>query len=140
MTFKFVDISDLKIDKIKGGYCILSRRWSGDEILYSDVLSMGPDVQAKGGYGKFASACAMARKLGFDLLWVDSCCIDKTDHVELSEAINLMYRWYSQSAICIAYLQDITLPDQLRESGWFLRGWTLQELIAQKVVQFYGRA
>ncbi|KAI0206582.1 heterokaryon incompatibility protein-domain-containing protein [Astrocystis sublimbata] len=138
-TFKFVSISDSEIDTIEGGYCILSHRWSDNEISYSDLLSMGLDYQAKEGYEKFSGSCLMARELGFDLLWMDSCCINKTDHVELSEAINLMYRWYSKSTKCIAYLQDVTLPDQLKESEWFSRGWTLQELIAPKVVQFYGR-
>jgi hypothetical protein len=27
-------------------------------------------------------------------MWVDTCCIDKRNAVELSEAINSMFRWY----------------------------------------------
>ena len=62
-----------------------------------------------------------------------------------------MYLWYQSSAVCYAYLADV--PDSgdsgpgssgaagfsgtcFRRSKWFTRGWTLQELIAPKVVVF----
>ena len=56
-----------------------------------------------------------------------------------------MYRWYQRSHICYAYLQDRINPGSsvgnisswLRNSRWFLRGWTLQELIAPGTVEFY---
>ncbi len=76
-------------------------------------------------------------------IWIDSCCIDKTNHVELSEAINSMYTWYGQSAICYAFLHDVDgnenpyLPDSsFRKTRWYTRGWTLQELIAPVHVTF----
>ncbi|PMD40856.1 hypothetical protein L207DRAFT_512299 [Hyaloscypha variabilis F] len=57
-----------------------------------------------------------------------------------------MYRWYEQSAVCFVYLSDVsaqTAPDGSRifphfeSSCWFTRGWTLQELIAPRNVEFY---
>ena len=53
-----------------------------------------------------------------------------------------MYRWYENSEICIAYLHDV--PDAAGVSGlqlsdWFLRGWTLQELIAPRSMASYSR-
>ena len=76
--------------------------------------------------------------------WVDACCIDKRSSAELSEAINSMYRWYREAAICVAYLVD-TLQlagDETAEnvalSRWWKRGWTLQELIAPVDVHFYN--
>jgi hypothetical protein len=32
-------------------------------------------------------------------IWVDTVCIDKTSSVELSEAVNSMYRWYSKAEV-----------------------------------------
>jgi len=47
-----------------------------------------------------------------------------------------MYLWYSCSKICIVYLQDVPQRSML-DSEWLDRGWTLQELIAPKVVSFF---
>jgi hypothetical protein len=78
--------------------------------------------------------------------WVDTCCIDKSSSAELSEAINSMFKWYEQSIVCIAYLSDVPeygVAGELsafRNSTWFTRGWTLQELIAPAFhgVNFYS--
>ena len=40
----------------------------------------------------------------------DTCCIDKSSSAELQEAINSMYRWYSEAAVCYVYLSDIDAP------------------------------
>src|ERR1700733_11285950 len=70
-----------------------------------------------------------------------SCCIDKTSSAELSEAINSMFRRYSRSKVCYAYLIDVPydgFDDSLPKSRWFTRGWTLQELLAPPSVVFYS--
>ena len=69
---------------------------------------------------------------------MQSCCIDKTSTAELSEAINSMFRWYQNAKVCYAYLADVANKDEFSSSRWFSRGWTLQELIAPKVVRFYS--
>jgi hypothetical protein len=59
-----------------------------------------------------------------------------------------MYNWYKRADICYAYLSDIAtaktdlpFPDVIKfqNSKWFTRGWTLQELIAPRSVEFYAR-
>ncbi|KAH7032579.1 uncharacterized protein B0I36DRAFT_205173, partial [Microdochium trichocladiopsis] len=40
--------------------------------------------------------------------WVDSCCTNKSNSSELSEAINPKFRWYEQSTKCYAYLADVS--------------------------------
>jgi hypothetical protein len=69
------------------------------------------------------------------------CCIDKRSSAELPEAINSMYKWYWDAAICYAYLSDVSASPgsehKLKSSRWFTRGWTLQELLAPDVVEFY---
>lgn len=77
---------------------------------------MDDKVRTKGGYSKFAGACALAKALGYDLIWDDTCCINKTDSVELGEAINSMYRWYAESDLCIAFLEDVALAEQMEQS------------------------
>ena len=84
-----------------------------------------------------------AEEHGFDWAWADTCCIDKTSSAELTEAINSMFQYYSLSEVCYAYLSDIDpaieqgkIPSGFRSSAWHKRGWTLQELIAPKVVIF----
>ncbi|PIL28688.1 hypothetical protein GSI_08732 [Ganoderma sinense ZZ0214-1] len=92
---------------------------------------------------KIREACRVAREQGYDYLWVDSCCIDKTSSSELSESINSMYQWYSRADVCYAFLPDVPANEdhkakdsRFRRSRWFTRGWTLQELIAPVDVVF----
>lgn len=121
-------------------YAIFSHRWREEEVTFKDLSR--PDVQSMEGYSKFSEACETAQFLGFDYLWIDTCCIDKSDNVELSEAINSMYNWYMNSGICFAYLDDVTrknLSEEFSGSEWFSRGWTLQELIAPAEVLFFDR-
>ncbi|TBU44568.1 hypothetical protein BD309DRAFT_812458, partial [Dichomitus squalens] len=78
---------------------------------------------------------------GYDYGWVDSCCIEKTSSAELSEAINSMFVWYSKADACYAYLSDVNSASsnweqEFRDSRWHRRGWTLQELIAPRAVEF----
>ncbi|PIL28941.1 hypothetical protein GSI_08988 [Ganoderma sinense ZZ0214-1] len=92
---------------------------------------------------KVRDACVIALAQGYKYIWIDSCCIDKTSSAELSEAINSMYFWYREAAVCYAFLADVPFDDNPRATGskfrtsrWFTRAWTLQELIAPQVVLF----
>jgi hypothetical protein len=64
-----------------------------------------------------------------------------------------MYEWYKKARVCYAYLADvpnaavvvnpwedrrIDEAEYFRRSHWFTRGWTLQELIAPDIVEFYA--
>ncbi|KAK4108985.1 HET-domain-containing protein [Canariomyces notabilis] len=74
-----------------------------------------------------------------DYIWVDTCCINKESSAELSEAINSMYQWYKEAELCIAFMADVEDTKVAPQSGfgksrWFTRGWTLQELLAPKLV------
>ena len=59
-----------------------------------------------------------------------------------------MFLWYQNAKICYAYLADVLAPvdqpqeetyDSIKQSRWFTRGWTLQELIAPGHLEFYSR-
>jgi hypothetical protein len=122
-------------------YAILSHTWEQEEVTYQDMK--GPEAQKLAGYIKIQHCCKLAALEELDFVWIDTCCIDKTSSAELSEAINSMYQWYKNSEICFAYLVDVP-PDtpfdvSAPTSRWFTRGWTLQELIAPVVLDFYSQ-
>ena len=127
-------------------YAILSHRWEEDnhEVTLED-LSNGV-ASSKKGYKKIQFCAEQAKKDGLEFFWVDSCCIDKTSSAELSEAINSMFRWYRKAAKCYVYLSDVTAANcsqtqwqsAFRQSTWFTRGWTLQELLAPRSVEFFS--
>jgi hypothetical protein len=134
-------------------YTILSHTW-GDQEAPLEVFLPRPRWQRaaawlrKRRYPKVVGACRLAKSQGYDWIWIDTCCIDKSSSTELSEAINSMYGYYEKSAVCFAYLVDVgvdvsspkqELADALVHSRWFTRGWTLQELIAPSSVEFYNK-
>jgi hypothetical protein len=133
-------------------YAILSHTWGADdeEVTFKD-LENGPD-KVKAGYDKILFCGEQARRDGLQYFWVDTCCIDKASHTELSEAITSMFRWYRDAAKCYVYLSDVPAgrgdkngqtqrpwESAFRNSRWFTRGWTLQELLAPESVEFFSR-
>ncbi|KAI1819375.1 hypothetical protein F4861DRAFT_141011 [Xylaria intraflava] len=141
-------------------YAILSHTWGREEVTFQDIQALGrrqwsrpvsqtaSAIQAKKGFIKIQKAAALAAQHGYSYIWVDTCCIDKSDSAELSEAINSMFRWYQNASVCYAYMEDVKhgyhdskgglFHVLCRQSRWFTRGWTLQELIAPEDVMFYG--
>ncbi|TFK83421.1 HET-domain-containing protein [Polyporus arcularius HHB13444] len=131
-------------------YAILSHVWGDDEQSFQDIRTLhtthagsGKDNPRARASPKIRGCCIYAEAQGFEWLWVDTCCIDKTSSAELSEAINSMYQWYARAAVCYVYLHDVSAgadpsarKSSFRWSKWFTRGWTLQELIAPKRVYF----
>ncbi|APA10080.1 hypothetical protein sscle_05g048500 [Sclerotinia sclerotiorum 1980 UF-70] len=132
-------------------YAILSHTWTDQEVTYKDLIS--GTGKSKSGYEKIKFCGEQAAKDGLRYFWVDTCCIDKSNLTELSEAINSMFRWYRNAKKCYVYLTDVSTPGDdvyvqanqstwevaFRSSRWFTRGWTLQELIAPAEVEFFSQ-
>jgi hypothetical protein len=119
-------------------YAILSHTWGEGEITFTDIQNPNSlSTKNKAGYDKIVKTCGQAKSDNFQYAWVDTCCINKSSSAELSEAINSMYQWYKESAVCYAYLADVVDAARFTESRWFTRGWTLQELIAPMRVIFF---
>ena len=104
-------------------------------------------AECKKGFCKVRDSCVQARRDGYQYIWIDTCCIDKTSSTELSEAINSMYAWYKDSAVCYVLLADVFVEPlrgrtwhDFHTSRWFTRGWTLQELLAPAQLQFFNVA
>ncbi|KAG2339204.1 HET-domain-containing protein [Suillus weaverae] len=124
-------------------YVMLSHRWEGKEPLLHDIQGkLVYDLDPVGGIAKLQSFCATARDLGYRWTWVDTCCIDQTNNVEVQQSVNSMFIWYHHSALTIIYLSDVppsSQPGALAISVWNTRGWTVQEFLAPKFVLFYQK-
>ncbi|MCJ1449091.1 MAG: hypothetical protein MMC23_009610 [Stictis urceolatum] len=143
--------SDLVDDDIIPRYAILSHTWGedADEVTYADLKRDAG--KTKPGYKKIHYCEKQARQDDLQYFWIDTCCIDKANKAELSQAIRSMFRWFRNAARCYVYLSDVSdslhedkeetysWESQFRESRWFTRGWTLQELLASSSVEFYSR-
>ncbi|KAI4191009.1 MAG: hypothetical protein L6R41_000398 [Letrouitia leprolyta] len=164
---RLLHVSDLTlesfVDEECPPYAILSHTWGREEISLQELqlpktyslLRSAKECLAKEvvcdslyytqGCLKIAGCALQAQRDGLDYIWCDTCCIDKTNSTELSEAINSMYDWY-KGRLCYVYLADISSKDQafpndsklaFSSSRWFTRGWTLQELIAPSKLVFF---
>ncbi|THU86631.1 hypothetical protein K435DRAFT_868090 [Dendrothele bispora CBS 962.96] len=95
----------------------------------------------------------------FDSLWsrglfpdVDTCCIDSSDCSEVVRSAKSMYSYYHNSEVCYVHLADVqnnskvcyVYPDvevkgsPIWRSEWFQQGWTLQELVAPRRLEFFS--
>ena len=143
-SFKFKEFYEL--DYRAPPYAILSHRWDREEVSFQDFNDR--EVRRNPRFNKIKQCCRFARKHDFEWVWIDTCCIDKTNSTELTEAINSMYHWCGHAAVCLVYLWDVILEDsdnkdrgfvsdfEFCKSEWFTRGWTLQELLAPDEVVF----
>ena len=134
---------------IPSEYAIFSHRWGPDEVTYKDIED--GTAKTKAGYKKLEFCGEQAARDGLLYFWIDTCCIDKANSTELQEAINSMFKWYQNARKCYVYLPDVSIDDHasgiaakdkwepaFQKSEWFTRGWTLQELIAPKAVEFFS--
>ncbi|KAL5315184.1 hypothetical protein ACEPPN_017835 [Leptodophora sp. 'Broadleaf-Isolate-01'] len=149
-TMHLINVKTFKLEEFHGdktpSYAILSHTWGNDceELTFRDVK--GGEIDKPGiGSLKFRGCCRQAETDGHTHAWIDTCCIDKTNLVELSEAINSMFPWYRHASVCYAYLSDVPEVDNPQKDGskfqtsrWFKRGWTLQELLAPELLKFYN--
>ena len=79
----------------------------------------------------------------YPLTAISPFTVNKSSSAELTESINSMFQYYRQAIICYAYLEDYPdgtlLKEGLSQCRWFSRGWTLQELLAPGIVEFYAQ-
>ncbi|KAL8990709.1 MAG: hypothetical protein Q9169_008057 [Polycauliona sp. 2 TL-2023] len=153
---RLLNVKTLTIHQFKDDdcppYAILSHRWAEDpanEVVYNDmaqfhVLCQDPLSAKATSAAKLMGACQRVLEDTEDeieYLWVDTVCIKQDNPMELSTAINSMYRLYSDAEVCLVYLLDYPSPEiqTIGQSDWFNRGWTLQELVAPEVVKFFDR-
>jgi hypothetical protein len=135
-------------------YAILSHTWDDGEVSFHEFKNLD-NARKKEDFVKIERTCELARRRELPYAWVDTCCIDKSSSAELFEAINSMFQWYRESAVCFAFLSDLRpkpaigseppqsdkwFEQEFPGCRWLRRGWTLQELIAPRHVEFYDMA
>ncbi|KAH9911305.1 HET-domain-containing protein [Epithele typhae] len=144
-------------EDVPGGYAILSHTWGEEEETFQKVQKLNeesnspfsPEEQLHLSRAELRSIIsqALAEQHRHEYAWVDTCCINKESSSELSEGINSMFRYYALSDICYVYLSDVEYSDTdsdkmlvaFQTSLWHWRGWTLQELIASRMLVFYSK-
>ncbi|KAL8650211.1 MAG: hypothetical protein Q9226_005235 [Calogaya cf. arnoldii] len=153
---RLLNVESLTLQQFKDDDCplyvILSHRWAedpSDEVVYDDMAHFhehrqSPQWKKARSAAKIVGACQKVLEdtsQAIRHIWIDTVCIRQDNPMELSTAINSMYRLYSDAEICFVYLSDyLRLQDQtLGQSDWFTRGWTLQELLAPHTVKFFDK-
>jgi Heterokaryon incompatibility protein (HET) len=141
--------SNLEMERIKEVVAmqfrcvLLSHRWEETEASLHHIQDKAVyELDGLNGTAKLQSFCKIARDAGYFWAWMDTCCIDKSNNVELQESVNSMFVWYRHSALTIVYLSDVppsSPSGALASSVWNERGWTFQEFVAPKVVIFYQK-
>lgn len=143
-------LSLTKFDKQTPQYAILSHTWGAaeDEVKFEDLSQ--DKAKNKKGYEKIKFCAKQAASHNLKFFWIDTCCINKADVQEFQSAINSMYRWYQNAKVCFVYMADVvrertdetsqesTWKKCFRQSRWFTRSWTLQELLSPRVMEFYS--
>jgi len=144
-----VNHADIRAERIKDVVafyfrCVmLSHMWQGKEPLLHDIKDkVVYELNPVDGIIKLQSFCKTARDTGYRWAWIDTCCIDQNNNVELQKSLNSMFIWYRHSALTIVYLADVPASSKsgaLAKSAWNTRGWTLPEFLAPEIVLFYQR-
>ena len=110
-------------------YAILSHRWGPGELTNEELEFLLLEEHDRGrvltprllktesknngqGHIKVMQFREFAASNGYQWVWIDTVCIDKSSSAELSEAVNSMWNWYNWSDCCFAYLADVAHDDR----------------------------
>ncbi|CAJ2504393.1 Uu.00g117870.m01.CDS01 [Anthostomella pinea] len=146
----------LTLHEFSGGdeipqYAVLSHTWGApsDEVTRKDLSSWTSWCKRKAGWAKVKGCCRQALTDEIEYVWIDTCCIDRSDPADVAAAVESMWKYYTDARVCYVHLADVqhgtgTSPESpnsdFRRSRWFTRGWTLPELLAPLYVRFYDAA
>ena len=130
--------------EVKAFYCyvMLSHKWQPREPIFQTVENTSVyDLPASPTFSKLQNFCNLVLALPFKWAWSDTCCVNQLDKGVLQESLVAMFSWYHGSSLTIVHLLGVFSESQeegcLWRSIWNTRGWTYQEYLALKVVQFY---
>jgi hypothetical protein len=87
---EFALTKDLVGDDKIPPYAILSHTWDeGQEVTFDDLMKNSG--KNKTGYDKLRFCASQAERDNLHHFWIDTCCIDKSNNAEFSEAIVSMF-------------------------------------------------
>lgn len=143
---RLLNVRTLRLHNFSGDrippYTILSHTWLEDheKVTFTKFqkiyLLLGWRTLA--GAGKTNFLCQHTTQDGYDWAWLDTCCSDKTNNMELSEAIKSLLCWYRRAQACYVYLVNVGLQkvnSDMLASRWWSRAWMFQDLVA---LQMFG--
>ena len=85
---RLLNSSTLQLAEFAGSatpeYVILSHTWGEEEMSFQGIQDLNSRDQK--GFAKVKNFCAQAARDGFEWVWIDTWCIDKSSSAELSEA------------------------------------------------------
>ncbi|KAG1847709.1 hypothetical protein F4604DRAFT_1907669 [Suillus subluteus] len=88
-TMKHADLQMERIQDVVAmyfRYVMLSHRWEGTELSLHDIRGKEVyELNLVGGIQKLQSFCTTARDKGYRWAWIDTCCIDQTNNVEVQQ-------------------------------------------------------
>jgi hypothetical protein len=64
-------------------YAILSHAWEQQEVSFQAISNID-SASGLAGFSKIKACCRQALADGYEWVWVDTCCIDKSSSAELS--------------------------------------------------------
>ncbi|KAF8537735.1 heterokaryon incompatibility protein-domain-containing protein [Trichophaea hybrida] len=166
--FRVINTQTLQFERdnilYQKSYAVLSHTWTqvGSEVTFQTAHAAleqarkdsanprftPPNDSTDPGVLKLRKAIQAAKDLNYPYIWIDNCCIDKTDTLELIESIASMGDWYQNARVCIIYLDDfnednLITNDKLTRGAdktrWATRGWTLQEVVMCPDAVFYNK-
>ena len=129
-------------------YAVLSHTWGPSYPGLTHPTADSEQLIPASGSDVIRRACHEAAKLGFEYLWAESICVDRSSVEEVDEAINSAFQWFQQAGACLVYLSDLPPAgppndeashdeNSWRQCAWWTRAWTLPELLAPSDVRFY---
>ena len=127
----------------KVSYAIISHTWGSDadEVSFQVMMPgvLGSPRAKDPGSAKIRDTRQITREVKRPrYAWVDTCCIDKASGVEISEAINSMFKWYQQFVVCFVFLEDRDAENRTFDKcRWWNRGLMHQEFIEPVSIIFY---
>jgi hypothetical protein len=104
-------------------YVILSHTWEDDddEVTFKDLVEGSGKTKSR--YRKIQFCREQVARDDLQLFWVDTCCIDKSNNAELSEAINSIVRWYQNAVKYYVYLSNVSMNDYNEINESFQWNW-----------------
>ena len=136
-------------------YAILSHWWTDPtEVDYEEMIDLdkmdrqeGDEIRSRLGYQKLVDTCKQTKQDGYERVWIELA-------VSTSEAAPSFLRPLIRcrnSQVRYAYPHDfdgssfpikkdnVKYPKSNGWPEWFSRGWTLQEMIAPRDLQFFNK-
>ena len=110
-------------------YAMFSHKWEDNEPLFEQVIQIVVyELRESLTHDKLKMFCKIMQESGLHWAWSNTCCINKSDHFVLEEALVSIFKWYEGPAMTIVLLRGVCSPSKcgdLIRNIWNSQSWTL---------------